>query len=111
VTHFSSKPKTKLTVHQLDILSQVIKGNADGSMVDIYQLLDRVTRKVVLQSMQTTLRALIIYGMVEKAPREVRSGRSLMVYRATPLGTMIAGGGAPTYAFVGGDEEGDDAQA
>lgn len=106
MTHFSSKPKTKLTVHQLDTLCVIVKGNPDGSLVDIYQILDRVERDVVLQSMQTTLRALIIYGIVEKAPRQVRAGRSLMVYRATTLGEQLSGlKGGPAYAFVGGDEE------
>lgn len=96
-----------MTSHQMNVLTLIVGGDPayPSGKPDIYFLLEKATRKVMLQSMQATLRVLIHYEIVAKGPKELRDGRKVMVYSPTELGKAIAGGGKPVYAFVGTEDD------
>ena len=78
-----------LTTKQLHILSTVIKGNPDGSFIDLDQLLERLPYETTKQSIQFSIRALIAKKLLMKHPREKRRGRSRVILSATDLGYRI----------------------
>lgn len=99
-THYATKPKSKLTVHQIDVLRIVIKGNAGATsqeegLADLDQVLERVARKTTKSSLQFTIRALVINGMIAKLPQQQRRGRMRVVYQATASGLAIGADRAP----------------
>lgn len=85
----------RLTDNQLKILRVLADKNADGSDVDLDQLLDTlaveydwVTSKAALQ---WSLRQLINLEVVERMGREVRRNRARRILRLTPLGLKVMG--------------------
>lgn len=106
MTRLATKPKTKVTAYQMDVMRVILAANPEpdesGSLeVDIDQILERIAKKgVIKQSMQLTLRSLIHNGMVDKLGRSNRRGRSRAVYKLTELGTLIARGTPRGPAFV-----------
>lgn len=70
-------------------------------LVDMDQLLERITYKTSKESMHFTLRALIRNGLITKANREIRRGRSRVLFEVTELGKSVAQAGvSPTASFV-----------
>jgi len=67
-------------------MSVIIKGNEDGSFVDMDELLERIAYKTTKQSVQFSLRALINRNMINKQEREKRRGRRRAVFSATRMG-------------------------
>lgn len=74
-----------LTDKQTEILRVLCKLNADGSFVDLDQLLMRLSYDTSKQSMQFSIRALVSRGLIVKQPCENRRGRSRVVYAPTQL--------------------------
>jgi hypothetical protein len=89
----ASKPKTKLTAHQMEVLRIIIKGNDSPSpelaLADLDEVLDRVSRDTSKQSMQFTIRSLVHNGMIVKCDRARRRGRLRVTYKATELGKAV----------------------
>ena len=75
-----------LTFRMLLILDVIYRRNSDGSLVDLDQLIERVSYDVTKQAIQHSLRAMLEKGVIEKAGREKRRDRSRMTYRVTKLG-------------------------
>lgn len=100
-THLASKPKTKITAHQMEVLRIVIAGNvsADPGLVlaDLDEVLERVTKDTSKQAMQFTIRSLVHNKMIEKKDRVRRRGRLRVTFEATELGRQI-GANKPTPA-------------
>lgn len=85
----------RLTDNQLKILRVLGNKNADGSDLDLDQLLDVlaveydwVTTKAALQ---WSLRQLIKLELVERMGREVRRKRARRILKLSPLGIKVMG--------------------
>lgn len=76
----------ELTSKQLSIMNVIVRGNEDGSVVDLDQILERLEYRTTKESLQFSLRALIAHGLIQKAGREKRRGRSRTLIRATEMG-------------------------
>lgn len=92
--NFATKPKGKLTDHQIDLLRIIVKGNPatdvpEDAFADLDQVLERAMRKTTKSSLQFTIRALVINGMIEKLPPQQRRGRMRVLYKPTPYGSGI----------------------
>lgn len=81
-----------LTTKQLQIMSVVLKGNEDGSFVDLDEILDRLPYETTKQSIQFSIRALIRKGLLMKHPREKRRGRCRVILSSTELGYRVMRG-------------------
>lgn len=79
----------RLTAKQIEQMKVITTGNADGSPVDLDQILERLSYKPSKQSYQFSLRALIKHGLVEKGPRETRRGRERQTITPTGLGSAM----------------------
>lgn len=78
-----------LTMRMFLIIEEVKKRNADGSLLDLDQLIERVDYDVTKQAIQHTLRYMVEKGVIEKAGRESRRGRSRILYKITTLGYQM----------------------
>lgn len=76
----------ELTTKQLSIMKVIVAGNTDGSVVDLDQILERLDYKTTKESLQFSLRALIAHGLIQKAGRENRRGRSRTLIKPTGMG-------------------------
>lgn len=72
-----------LTEKQVKIMDVIIRGNPDGSWVDLDQLIERLDYKPSKDSMHFSSRALIKHGLVEKKAREVRRGQPRCIFAPT----------------------------
>lgn len=92
----------RMTTKQIAILNSLIDRNADGSALDLDQLLERLetTHRWVTTkpSLQFSLRCLIEYGLVMKEEREIRRGRKRAVLSVTDLGKKVMGRTDPVPA-------------
>jgi predicted transcriptional regulator len=75
-----------LTDKQHSVLTTVVKGNLDGSFVDLDQLIEQVDYKTTKEAIQFVIRSLIKKGLMEKKTTEKRRGRRRAVLGATPEG-------------------------
>ena len=80
---------------QLAIVQTLRRGNADGSFMDLDQLMEALPYRVSKQALQFSLRYLTEYGLIEKKPREKRRGRIRAIWGLTLLGFKFL---APEYA-------------
>jgi hypothetical protein len=76
-----------------DVLRVIIRANADGSLCDLDQLLDRTACHSSKESMQFTIRALITRGLISKQDCQRRRGAARRTYSATDIGYQMLGGG------------------
>jgi hypothetical protein len=83
-----------LTTKQNQILAVIAAGNADGSFVDLDQLLERLPYETTKQSIHFSIRALVAREYLEKAGVEKRRGRSHMLLK-------LGAAGAGMYATTG----------
>lgn len=75
-----------LTKKQIYILFTLVKGNDDGSFLDIDQLLENLPYETTKESIQFSIRALVKHGLIEKKPTETRRGR-----KRRPLAPTLVG--------------------
>lgn len=75
-----------LTQKQSEILKLVIKGNPDGTFLDLDQLLDRLSYKPTKQALQFSIRYMIDKGLIEKKPTEHRRGAKRRLIAGTADG-------------------------
>jgi predicted transcriptional regulator len=74
-----------MTSKQRQITDTVIKGNPDGSWLDIDQLVENVPYETSKDSMHFSLRALIKKGLIEKKDLELRRGQERRIIAPTSL--------------------------
>lgn len=80
-----------LTTKQIEILKIVGRKNADGTHVDLDQLLDQLSHKPSKEALQFSLRALIKgHKYLTKVGDEKRRGRRRVLFGLTVLGGHIA---------------------
>lgn len=77
----------QLTDKQIEQMKVIVTGNPDGSVVDLDQILERLSYGPSKQSFQFSLRALINKGLVLKGIRESRRGRERQTIIPTALGS------------------------
>jgi hypothetical protein len=75
-----------LSAKQAEILTQIVRLNADGSFLDLDQLLDRLTYKPKKEALQFSIRHLIARGLIEKKPVELRRGAKRRIIAPTIYG-------------------------
>ena len=92
----------RFTEKQCQIMMTLLKGNDDGTFLDIDQLLDALPYETTKQSLQFSIRALVKHGMVNKIERQVRRSRNRTVLAPTGLAYSSFGGVKP----VAGVDEG-----
>lgn len=82
----------------LGVIKVLSKGNEDGTLVDLDQLLERLPYKVTKESFHFTLRTMAKHGWANKCGRESRRGRNRVTIELTPLGRHLCEGNrlAPT---------------
>ena len=88
----NEETSTRITTKQMMILVTIRRGNTDGNLIDLDQLLERVQYEVTKSSMQFSIRALIKRGLVIKRGTEIRRGKSRMTYQLTPLAYSLIRG-------------------
>lgn len=81
----------RLTIKQLEILSIVLGGNPDphrpgDALVDMDQLLERLSYEPTKQSLQFSIRALVKRGLIDKGPEVSRRGRRRITFSLTQKG-------------------------
>jgi DNA-binding PadR family transcriptional regulator len=85
----------KITENQARILSVLVEGNPDGSIVDLDQLLDRLRVDfhwaTTKPSLQFSLRQLIKAGLVNRLGQELRRQRNRRLLQITDLGRSVMG--------------------
>ena len=81
----------KNTEKQQEIMRAILRGNPDGTLLDIDQLLLLLPYETTKESLQFSLRALIRHGMVEKREREFRRSRMRCVIAPTGLAYTVFG--------------------
>lgn len=80
------KINTPLSPKAWEIMNVIIRGNPDGSWVDLDQLLERLSYKPSKASIQFSIRALIDRGLIERKPFEERRGQKRRVLGPTAKG-------------------------
>lgn len=81
-----------LTTKQFQILAVILKGNPDGSFVDMDQLLENLPYETTKESMQFSIRALINKNMIEKRGQESRRSKKRVVFAPTELSYKLLRG-------------------
>lgn len=89
-----------LTQKQQEVLTLLDAGNADGSKLDLDQLLERLSYKPTKAAIQFTIRALIGHELIEKCGQEVRRDRMRVILGPTALGRHYAKALKPSLARV-----------
>ncbi len=72
-----------LTTKQTKILDTIIRGNPDGSWLDMDQTLAALPYETTKPAFQFSVRALVDRGLIEKKPVEFRRGQNRVVYAPT----------------------------
>ncbi len=75
-----------LTPKQFEMLKLVVAGNDDGSMIDLDQLIERLSYRPSKQAIQFSIRAMIKHEMIEKCGMENRRERKRVLIGPTSLG-------------------------
>lgn len=86
----------KYTDKQVILLNLILKGNDDGTFLDIDQLLEALPYETTKASLHFSLRALIKHGMIEKREREKRRCRMRRVIAPTGNAYLAFGRAHPT---------------
>ncbi len=77
---------------QIEVLKLIIRANPDGSLIDIDQLLERLSYKPTKQALQFTIRQLVGRKYIEKREPVVRRGSLRIVYTPTMSGMAVITG-------------------
>lgn len=86
-----------MTSKQLGVLKALVRGNPDGSRLDVYQLIAAVAPGTTRGSMIVTLRHLFAHGLVQDDALVFRKNKKFRTYSATDLGReMIRPGALPS---------------
>lgn len=86
------RPKQRppyMTVKQLAILKALLRGNADGSLLDIHQLIAEVAPNSTRGSMMSSLRHLNAHGLLTEGEMVKRRNRWVRTLTVTDKGRQI----------------------
>jgi predicted transcriptional regulator len=78
-----------LTDKQIALIDTIMKGNPDGTWLDLDQVLERLPYTTTKDSLQFSLRILIGKGLIEKKARESRRGQQRRILAPTTLAYTI----------------------
>lgn len=85
-----------LTTKQIELLSVIHAGNADGTVCDLDQVIEGINYETTKASIQFSIRALIKHGLIEKAGKEKRRGRQRVLIQTTATGAPYVAVSKPT---------------
>jgi hypothetical protein len=85
----------RLTDKQIEVVCKVAAGNPDGSLIDLDELLERLSYKPSKDSIHFSIRALVKHELVEKRGVEKRRGRQRGLLGVTVLGQHFAAANSP----------------
>lgn len=100
--------KERLTFKQTHLLTIIAKGNKEDGTIDLDEILESLQYETSKQSLQFSIRALVVHQFIEKKGLQKRRGRMRQVIEATELGKkMIGAATAPvsTPAYIETEEE------
>lgn len=75
-----------LSLKQAEALAVVVRGNVDGSFVDLDELIERLSYKPSKAAAQFTVRALVDRNLIEKKGPEYRRAARRVTYAPTMKG-------------------------
>lgn len=75
-----------LSLKQMEALNVIVRGNIDGSFVDLDELLERLSYRPTKPAVQFTIRALKDRGLIEKKGPEYRRAAKRILYAPTMAG-------------------------
>jgi hypothetical protein len=75
-----------LSAKQQEILKLIVRGNPDGSFIDLDELLDRLSYKPTKDALQFSIRHLVKRELIEKKPTELRRNAKRRVFAPTMHG-------------------------
>lgn len=84
---------------QIEILKALVRRNADGSLLDVHQLMEKITPNGARGSMICSLRHLATHALIEEGPLETRRKRRVRTYVITKLGMTIIRPGLSNPGF------------
>jgi DNA-binding PadR family transcriptional regulator len=77
------------TEKQIAILKALVKRNADGTNLDVNELIERCAPGTTRGAMICSLRHLAMHGLVEEGDLMTRRGRRVRTYQATKSGADL----------------------
>jgi hypothetical protein len=89
ITPYPKRRGCYVTPKQAEMLKALVKGNPDGTPLDVYQLIERCAPGTSRGSMICSLRHLAGHGLIAEAGKMKRRNRMMMTYVATTAGADI----------------------
>lgn len=80
-----------LTKKQTELIQVIAAGNEDGTHADLDQVIERLSYSPSKQSIQFSIRALVVKELITKDGREKRRGRMRALIAPTIMGRHFAG--------------------
>lgn len=71
------------TNKQIEILTLIKKGRADGTECSIYDVQDNLSYEVKRDALLHSIKILVDSGYLERRDRVIRDGKSMRVFRVT----------------------------
>jgi hypothetical protein len=101
----ATKPKTKLTAYQFEVLRLIVRGNPEATdpwdyNLDMDQLVAIAPRQTTKDALQFVIRSLVANGMITKLPKVKRRNRLRVTYLPTEMGKSVAGDRPKPPAFL-----------
>lgn len=78
-----------MTPKQFAVLKALVKGNTDGSLLDVWQLIEATAPGTTRGAMICTLRHLFAHGLVREDELVMRRSRKVRTLAATDAGREI----------------------
>ena len=75
-----------MTAKQHAVLKALVKGNSDGSLLDVWQLIEATAPGTTRGAMICTLRHLVAHGLVREDELVIRRSRKVRTLAATDAG-------------------------
>lgn len=97
----AKKRSPLLTAKQMAILKALVKRNADGSCLDVYQLIESTAPGTTRGAMICSLRHLAMHDLVREDELVIRRSRKARTYAVTDAGLeLVRPSGLPTGGGV-----------
>lgn len=90
LTPYSDKRRgVMMTAKQFAVLKALVRGNPDGSLLDVWQLIEATAPGTTRGAMICTLRHLAAHGLVREDALVMRRSRKVRTLAATDAGREI----------------------
>lgn len=89
ITPYPKRRGAYCTPKQIEMLKALVKGNPDGTPLDVYQLIEQCAPGTSRGSMICSLRHLAGHGFIAEAGKMKRRDRMMQTYVATQAGADV----------------------